>query len=477
MAKGRERHSKVDSLPKNAQPRLRRTDLRPRRSACASKGKTVLEAGADGSSTNGNSGAKGRKASESGKRKARNELTNKEDSFVNGLCATVQCKETTKRSRRHGTSAPAPPQNPINSDPVLVSKRAPQSTEEYPYVPGLADDLALLCLARVPRSDHERFRTVNRKFSALTESGDLFKVRRRNGIVEQWVYMVASGQLHWQSFDPKGRKWRRLPPFEADYCYHSSDKESFSVGTQLLVVGRNACEGLVIWRYDLISNQWAKGSMMHTPRCLYGWASCGQFAYVAGGLTLSGELLQSAERYDPDCEQWKILPAMNQCRKFCSGCFMDGKFYVIGGEGVDGYLTSAEVYDPITKTWTVIPDMLPRESTPSFSGAPPLIAVVKNELYALEAESNQLKVYLKKSNSWKVLGEAPVRADLISGWGVAFKSLGEQLLVIGGARTPEYEDGMYVCRPDPAGGQLQWDFLSRLCPFGPFVLNCAIVSA
>lgn len=404
----------------------------------------------------------------------------------NGVCAHgIACQSKGKRYARRDN----PEARRANFVPLEISDLGEQhlqqrnangvvaSLEEYQYIPNLEDDLALLCLARVPRIEYDNLRLVNRKFRALIESGELFKIRRRSGIVEQWVYMVATGQFDWQSFDPKSGRWRRLPPFEADYCYHSCDKESFSVGSQLLVVGWDAAEGLIIWRYELSTNQWAKGSVMLTPRCLYAWGSCGKFAYVAGGITQSGVLLQSAEKYDPEREVWERLPDMIEGRKLCAGFFMDGKFYVIGGEGKSGDLTSAEVYDPASKTWTLIPNMLSREGTRSFPGAPPLIAVVRNELYVLEAESNQVKVYSKRTNSWKVLGEAPVRADLVNGWGIAFKSIGDHLLAIGGARTPGHDDGMYMCKPDPEDGPLHWEFLARICPFGPFVQNCAIVSA
>lgn len=363
-------------------------------------------------------------------------------------------------------------------DLAMVQEPKTDTEASDQYIPGLNEDLGLLCLAKVPRSEHAKLRLVSQKFCSLVESDELYKVRRRNMISEPWVYIVASGQQHWQAFDPIQRRWRRLPVVaEADYCYHNCDRESFSVGEQLMVVAKT-WEGLAIWSYNLASNRWAKGSMMNTPRCLYAWASSNNYlAYFAGGITPSGEILQSVEQYNPESGLWQLLPFMNKPRKLCSGCFLDDKFYVVGGENLSETLSCAEIYDPVSKQWTLLPNMLPRSDfPPSLTGAPPLIAVVKNELYLLEAESHLLKVYMKNSHSWKVLGESPVKA-VVSGWGIAFRALGEQLLVIGGARTSDFEDGMYVCMPDPQGTQLHWEFLTRLCPFGPFVVNCAIVSA
>lgn len=341
---------------------------------------------------------------------------------------------------------------------------------DYFYMPGLNDELALLCLARTSRVEYDKFFSINKRYLTLSQSGELYKIRRENGIYEQWVYMLASDQFEWRTFDPNLGRWRRLPTLPSDSCFTASDKESLCAGTDFLVLGREI-EGLVIWRYELITNKWYKGPSMITPRCLFASASCADFAFVAGGLSLNREILKCAEKYDPVKKRWEPLPDMHSGRKLCSGCFMDGRFYVIGGTAEDGYLTSGEYYDMERKTWELIPNMIPH----SITQAPPLVAVVNNELYALEACTNELKVYLKKSNKWKVLGDVPVRADCNSGWGVAFKSLGDELLVIG--RGIDYYQSIYTSHPDPNGHEVDWHFVTKIGgSSGSFVFNCAIMS-
>lgn len=352
---------------------------------------------------------------------------------------------------------------------------------DYSYMPGLNDELALLCLAHTPRAEYDKLFFVNRKYKDLAKSGELYKIRRKEKIAEQWVYMLASGQFEWRAFDPVSRRWKRLPDLPSDSCFASSDKESLCAGTQLLVLGREI-EGLVIWRYDLVTNKWYKGPAMLTPRCLYASASCGNFAFVAGGISATGELLDCAERYDPDNQRWEPLPNMNKKRKLCSGCYMDGKFYVIGGTGEHGDLACGEVYDSEKKSWELIENMKPSGARSPIPQAPPLVAVANNELYALEASMNQLKVYIKKTKKWRVLGEVPVRADFNSGWGVAFKSLGNELLLIGGDRDASqsmyaYGISIYTSRPDPSATAADWRFLTRVGgSIGPFVFNCAIMA-
>ena len=354
---------------------------------------------------------------------------------------------------------------------------------DFSYVPSLNDELALLILARVPRSEYQKLCFVNRRYQSLMRSGELYSFRKAMGIKEPSVLMLASGEFHWWSYDPRSGSRRNLPILPCDSCFSLFDKESICAGTHLLVSGKEV-EGSVIWRYELVSDQWFKGPHMISPRCLFASANCGSVACVAGGIgSGSGtrpEVLNTAEIYDPEKKTWKTLPRMSRSRKLCSGCYMDNKFYVIGGQNEKGEnLTCAEVYDLGKKSWELIPDMI--KDAPSWSSrSPPLVAVANNELYSLEASSNQLRVYLKKSNSWKDLGKAPVRADHSRGWGVAFKSLGDELLVIGSTADTYTCRGMTICTcsPNPNSNSLDWKVLaSDGEQWSSFIFNCSIMVA
>nr|DAD20644.1 TPA_asm: hypothetical protein HUJ06_022107 [Nelumbo nucifera] len=84
-------------------------------------------------------------------------------------------------------------------------------------------------------------------------------------------------------------------------------------------------------------------------------------------------------------ELWVSLPRMHQQRRMCSGCYMDNKFYVIGGQnerGVD--LTCDEFYVVDMNARELVPDML-KDAPVSTSRSPLLVDVVNNKLYSLEA--------------------------------------------------------------------------------------------
>ncbi|GAA0151003.1 oxidase [Lithospermum erythrorhizon] len=339
------------------------------------------------------------------------------------------------------------------------SGEKPQDADYYSNGYSISYELEALIMARFPRLEYWKLFFLDKRCVDLLKIGDLFKIRREIGFTEPSIFMSPSSGNAWWTSDRDFKSCRKLPDLASeDICFISGDKESLFAGTHLLVAGREI-EGCVVYRYELARNQWEKGPLMIIPRCLFASASQGNSAFVAGGLEFfGGTSSDSAEKYDPDCKKWTPLPRMNKKRKFCSGCFMDNRFYVIGGRNEDGGLTYTLTDDPVQNCH-----------------APPLIAVVNSELYSLEATSNQLKVYLKKTNSWKPLGDVPVKANTRKGWGVAFKSLGNELLIIGS--SPNAMD-IYTCCPDPDASELHWRNVdSGKTQHCHFLLNCCVMMA
>ncbi|XBI06019.1 hypothetical protein VPH35_134087 [Triticum aestivum] len=211
----------------------------------------------------------------------------------------------------------------------------------------------------------------------------------------------------------------------------SSHKESLAVGTELLVYGNG------MYRYSILTNSWGSAVPMNSPRSLFGSASVGEKAYVAGGIDSSGRILSSAEMYNSETHTWTPLPSMNRERHLCSGVFMDGKFYVIGG--VTNYnkgLTCGEEYDLNRQSWTVIENFCEGLNTDVLTGAPPLFAVVNNELYAADYRAGDVKRYDKMNNKWITLGKLPQpSAVVVNGRDLAFRACGHRLIVVHGART------------------------------------------
>ncbi|XP_022768381.1 F-box/kelch-repeat protein At1g74510-like [Durio zibethinus] len=344
----------------------------------------------------------------------------------------------------------------------------------------LGRDISISCLLRCSRSDYNAIASLNKGFRSVVRSGELYRLRREMGIVEHWVYFSCI-LLEWEAFDPIRHRWMHLPRMTSNECFKCSDKESLAVGTELLVFGKEIMSH-VIYRYSILTNSWSSGMKMNTPRCLFGSASLGEIAILAGGCDPCGNILSSAELYNSETGKWMTIPSMNKARKMCSGVFMDGKFYVIGGIGVGNSktLTCGEVYDLKTKTWREIPNMFPARNggagateAPAAAEAPPLVAAVNNELYAADYAQKELRKYDKKKNLWVTLGQLPERAVSMNGWGLAFRACGDRLIVIGGPRA--LSEGMIELNSwVPNEGPPEWNLLARK-PSGSFVYNCAVM--
>ncbi|XP_061346634.1 F-box/kelch-repeat protein SKIP11-like [Gastrolobium bilobum] len=340
----------------------------------------------------------------------------------------------------------------------------------------LGRDISINCLLRCSRSDYGSIAALNRSFRDLIRSGELYRIRRQMGIVEHWVYFSCNVQ-EWEAFDPNRGRWMHLPAMPPNHCFMCSDKESLAVGTELLVFGKEI-KAHVIYRYSILTNVWTFGTQMNFPRCLFASASIGHIAILAGGCDPRGIILSTAELYNSDTGSWETLPSMNKPRKMCSGVFMDGKFYVIGGIGVDHLelLTCGEEFDLKTRKWREIPNMFPRAEGAARRGtteAPPLVAVVNNRLYAADYARQEVRRYDKGRNSWVIIGRLPEGASSMNGWGLAFRACGDRLIVIGGPTC--YGVGTIdINACVPGEGAVQWNLLARR-QSGTFVYNCAVM--
>ncbi|XP_050224857.1 F-box/kelch-repeat protein At5g60570-like [Mercurialis annua] len=344
-------------------------------------------------------------------------------------------------------------------------------------LPGLHDDTASDILAWGCRSDYPNLACINKKFKALIGSGYLYKLRRRLGVIEHWVYLACI-LMPWEAFDPVRQRWMQLPRMPCDDCFTYADKESLAVGTQLLVFGREL-SGFAIWMYNLLSHDWTRCTPMSLPRCLFGSSSFGEIAIVAGGSDKNGCILRSAELYNSELGVWESLPDMSLPRKLCSGFFMDGMFYVVGGMSTQTEcLSCGEEYNLETRTWRRIENMYPVSTVghPAMR-SPPLVAVVNNQLYSADQATNEVKRYNKTNNTWSIVKRLPVRADSSNGWGLAFKACGRKLLVIGGHRGPEGEViVLHSWDPqDTSMNEPEWDVLAVKERAGAFVYNCAVM--
>ncbi|CAN8291630.1 unnamed protein product [Cochlearia groenlandica] len=356
------------------------------------------------------------------------------------------------------------------------------SSDSGSLIPGMTKDDSISCLIRCSRADYCSIASVNRSLRSLVRTGEIYRLRRLQGTLEHWVYFSCHLN-EWEAFDPRSKRWMHLPSMPQNECFRYADKESLAVGTDLLVFGWEV-SSYVIYRYSLLNNSWSTGNSMNMPRCLFGSASYGEIAVLAGGCDSSGRILDTAEMYNYEDQTWSVLPAMNRRRKMCSGVFMDGKFYVIGGIGVGEanepkVLTCGEEFDMKTRRWREIPEMSPPRTSQgngmsAAAMAPPLVAVVNDQLYAADHAGMAVRRYDKERRVWVKVGDLPEQAGSMNGWGLAFRACGDRVVVIGGPKAPG-EGFIELNSWVPSDATPQWHLLGKKQSVN-FVYNCAVMS-
>ncbi|KAF8673442.1 hypothetical protein HU200_049007 [Digitaria exilis] len=319
-------------------------------------------------------------------------------------------------------------------------------------------ELSIKCLVRLSRSEYGTVASLSRDFWSLVRSGEIYRVRRLAGVVEHWIYLDINLES-WTAYDPDRERWIQVPKMPKDELLSGHpQKESLAVGTNLLVFVDDVQRSLFgLFRY---TPSFPKS--MQFPRILFGSASVGHKAYLAGGRDHYGRVLSSAEIYDCEKKDWALLPSMNRARAECSGVFMDGKLYVIGGRGSKREpLACGEDYDFKQGSWRVIENMTRGLNIRMSNHVPPRFAVVNNELYGVDYIETNVKKYDKQNNRWITLGRWPESiASTKNGRGIGFIALERQLIIIGHQGTlnmPKFE--LYPWVPD--GRPPVWNLIAR----------------
>ena len=209
-------------------------------------------------------------------------------------------------------------------------------------IPGLPDDVARECLARVPYTGFPSARSACKQWREELESPAFHELRRRDGLCRTLVALAQSaptagaGPLHKHNspsitapywpvlFDPDSNNWSQLP--YADHLFPFGLPlfcQLAAVGNSLLVVGgwdpsSWAASG-EIFIFSFLSSSWRRGKCMPgARRSFFACASDGRrYLFVAGGHDEEKNALKSALVYDVEEDEWVSLPEMARERDEC----------------------------------------------------------------------------------------------------------------------------------------------------------------
>lgn len=247
-------------------------------------------------------------------------------------------------------------------------------TTDQPLIPGLPDDLALRCLAKISHGYHGTLETVCRRWRKLFQSAEYSNYKSREGWFENWLFVLTGeSKNQWIAYDPEADRWHPLPRIPTSH----PDQEhlGFScacVLNKFLLIGgtygardpifhyQRAVTTNEVFQFDPFRKEWRKLASMRTPRSHFAFSVVSGKVYVAGGRnTSSGEGLALAEVYDPLTDKWEDLPPLPSPQMDCIGLPYDGKFYVL--TDLVGLLEqeTSVVFEPSDETWLSVDDIWP----------------------------------------------------------------------------------------------------------------------
>lgn len=161
-------------------------------------------------------------------------------------------------------------------------------------LPGLPDDLALRCLARLSHGYHGALESVSNRWKDLVRSPEYANYKANQGWCGDWLFVVTErSNNQWIAYDREADRWHPLPKIPTDH--DGLQHFGFScvcVHNRLLVIG---------------------GS--HAPR---------DTAYPRQTPVITNAVIQ----FDPYKKQWTRLSSMQTPRSHFACCVMSGKVYV-----------------------------------------------------------------------------------------------------------------------------------------------------
>eukprot|EP01018_Ginkgo_biloba_P021976 Gb_15131 [translate_table: standard] len=263
----------------------------------------------------------------------------------------------------------------------------------------LPNELAIRCLARLPRKSRAIARCVSRSWNYALRPSHLKSIYHSLMDVpfpsENWPLIYEGTRngigchpgFGYGLVDPLSM---RVTPVRMAIGIFPEDEEDGKKFTEIEVVLEYMFLGLTIQSEGppLIAPNdriicWLRDCSHISPmkavrRNCYAWAVMGKFIYVAGGCLDAEGAVRSAERYDIEKQRWEDLPDMPHAAVGCSGFVMDGKFCVVGSHMSRAYARRLQCYNPEIRNWTSVSDGAPRGAAFARKA---MATVLKNKLY------------------------------------------------------------------------------------------------
>ncbi|XP_010268084.1 PREDICTED: F-box/kelch-repeat protein At1g16250 isoform X2 [Nelumbo nucifera] len=337
----------------------------------------------------------------------------------------------------------------------------PTVEEEFVHqaiIPGLPDDLALRCLAKVSHGYHGLLETVSKRWRDAIHSSDYSNLKAREGWSGNWLFVLTEGtDVHWIAYDPEADRWHPLPKLpSANPSWHHYGFSCVSVNKMFLVIGGSYAphdpvfppqKPLVtndVMQFDPFKKQWSRLANMRTARSHFACSVVFGKVYVAGGRTSSCTRgLALSEVYDPLNDRWEELPPMPIPRMDCLGLSCKGCLHVLSDHLGFPDQNTSEVFNPVEGTWHTVESIWPFSRAMQFA----VTVVQDDQAYAIvDWGESSIKTRDSNQGEWYNLGSVPSvvlpdHSRQLEAFGYGFAAVSHHLYVIGGKVLKWVESG------------------------------------
>lgn len=302
--------------------------------------------------------------------------------------------------------------------------------QQSQLIGGLPDDIALFCLARVPRRYHTILKCVSKRWRDLVCSEEWRLYRQKHNLDETWIYALRRDKLLDQvscyCLDPSSsrRSWKLIQGMPAR-CSKRKGLGFQTLGKKVYLLGgcgqgEDATEE--VYCYDASMNSWDEAPSLSIPRCYFACEVAQGKIYAIGGLGSKSSDPRSWDTYDPHTNSWMSHSDPNVVPDIEDSVVLDGKVYIRCSASAVSSHVYVVIYEPLSGIWQ-------HGEADMASGWRGPAIVVDQTLYVLDQSSGiKLMKWRKETRDWVAIGRL---SPLLTRPPCRMVAIGRNIFIIG----------------------------------------------
>ncbi len=165
-------------------------------------------------------------------------------------------------------------------------------------------------------------------------------------------------------YDPQTDEWTAKKPMPDERAGLSSGVVNGKIylvgGYNLYPNSWNVYHLAKAWEYDPVIDEWdTTKAALNVPREYLTASVVDGRIYAFGGWDDAGTVFRTAEMYDPETDEWKLLPDMDEERVYLKSGAINNKIYLFGGSTLHSVPPKSDTweYDPVSNTYRDVTSM------------------------------------------------------------------------------------------------------------------------